>query len=100
MATATVPIKLLVTVSLIVVLLLGLAIGYVVSDVTRADMPMQMMSGMDMGDMDDMGDMADMRDHMDDMSAHMKQMGMDMDSMMGSGSKRDAADMPPMHGHD
>lgn len=96
MATATVPVKLLVTVSLVVTLVLGLAIGYVVSDATRADLPMQMMSGMDM---------SDMGAHMDDMSAHMDEMGMDMGSMMGMMSGRTtkgsaAKRMPPMHGHD
>lgn len=91
MATATVPVKALVTVSVIVMLVLGLAIGYVISDATRGDMPMQM-SGMHTGDMSA---------HMGDMSAHMDQMGMDMGSMMGWGSKYGPAkDMPAMHGHD
>lgn len=92
MSTAAVPVKLFVTVSLVVMLVLGLAIGYVISDATRAGMPTQMMSGMGTGDMGG---------HMDDMSAHMEEMGIDMGSMMGSGSKGGLAkDMPAMHGHE
>lgn len=102
MATATVPMKLLMTVSLIAMLVLGLAIGYVISDATRSDMPMGPMSGMDMPmEMMSEMDMDDMSAHMDDMSAHMQEMGMDMGSMMGSESKSGPdKDMPPMHGHD
>lgn len=88
MTTATVPMKVLVTVSLVAMLVLGLAIGYVISDATSDDRPMRMMSGMDMGYMGYMGD------HMDDMYAH-------MGSMMGSGSMGEGwKDMPAMHGHD
>ena len=89
MATATVPVKLLVTVALVVMLVLGLAIGYVASDATRSDMPMQM-PGMGMS-------MGDVGNHMSEMSAHMEAMGMDMGSMRGSGAPRN---VPPMHGHD
>ena len=91
MATATLPVKLLVTVSLIVMLVLGLALGYVISDATRSDMSMQMMSGMDMGDMGK---------HMDAMSAHMEQIGMDMGSMGPGSNGKAAKDMPSMHGYD
>ena len=88
MATTTLPVKLLVTVSLVVMLVLGLAVGYAISDETRADMPMEMMSGMDF---------SDMGEHMSDMSAHMDHMG----SKMGFGSESGAPkDMPAMHGHD
>ena len=105
MATATVPVRVLVTVSLIVMLVLGLAIGYFISDATRDDMPMRTTFGMDAGDMPmsmmSGMDAGDMEEHMDDMSAHMEEMGMDMGSMMGWGSKdRPARDMPAMHGHD
>ena len=90
MATATMPMRWLVTVSLVVMLILGVAIGYVVSDATGTGIPMQMMSGMDTGEMDE---------HMEDMPSHMDAMGMDMGSMMGSKGGASKG-MPPMHGHD
>lgn len=88
MSTATVRVKALATASLAAALVLGLAIGYVVSDTTRSDMPMQGMSGMDMGSMTE--DMNEMSTHMEDM---------DMGSMMGPAPKN-SKDMPAMHGHD
>lgn len=96
MSTVTVRAKLLVTVSLVVMLVLGGAIGYAIADATRPGMPMRTMSGMDMDmDMDDMGE------HMNDMWAHMDEMGMDMGSMMGPGFRgADVKRMPAMHGHD
>jgi hypothetical protein len=90
MATATMPMRSLVTVSLVVMLVLGVGIGYVVSDATGTDMPMQMMSGMDTGEMGE---------HMEDMSSRMDGMGMGRGSIMGS-QGGPAKDMPPMHGHD
>lgn len=89
-ATATVPTKLLLTASLLIMLLLGLAIGYVVSDPPGSQMPMQMMTGVDM---------RHMFEHMDDMSAHMDEMGMN-GTMMDAGTKGSVVNMPPMHGHD
>lgn len=80
--------KLLVTVSLVVILVLGLAIGHVVANATDVDAPMQTMSGMD-------GD--DMTQRMHEMSAHMGEM--DMESMLPSGSRGGSA-KPGIHDHD
>lgn len=85
MNTATMPIRLLAAVAIVLALVLGIAIGYVISDATGSDMPRHMMSGMDMGQM---------AEHMDQMQTHMNDMG----SMMGGPDRWHRGNMP-MHGN-
>ena len=108
MGALTLPAKILMVVALVLMLALGLALGYVIADPNERgiSMPAGMMSGR-MGDMDmgamPMGDM-----DMDGMGAgHMRGMDVDdmnamHDRMMGAGGARFAprSGMGPMHGHD